>query len=127
MAAMVWEGLDVVWSSRALIGHSDSAETAPDTIRGDFSIHISHTSDSMEGAQTEIQLWFPSSELVDWADEANPSSIYSLSPQAALSRPISHPGSTTSVNKNSSPHPWSTYLLQTTSLSTFCPTAAQGG
>uniref|UniRef100_A0ABI7XQW4 nucleoside-diphosphate kinase n=1 Tax=Felis catus TaxID=9685 RepID=A0ABI7XQW4_FELCA len=71
VAAMVWEGLDVVWSSRALIGHSDSAETAPDTIRGDFSIHISHTSDSMEGAQTEIQLWFQSSELVDWADEVN--------------------------------------------------------
>ncbi|VFV42363.1 nucleoside diphosphate [Lynx pardinus] len=76
VAAMVWEVLDMVWSSRALIGHSDSAETAPDTIRGDFSIHISHTSDSMEGARTEIQLWFQSSELVDWADEANQSSIY---------------------------------------------------
>uniref|UniRef100_A0A7N5K9Z6 Peroxisomal 2,4-dienoyl-CoA reductase [(3E)-enoyl-CoA-producing] n=1 Tax=Ailuropoda melanoleuca TaxID=9646 RepID=A0A7N5K9Z6_AILME len=37
----VWEGPNVVCSSRAMIGHTDSAEAAPGTIRGDFSIHIS--------------------------------------------------------------------------------------
>ncbi|XP_032316583.1 nucleoside diphosphate kinase, mitochondrial isoform X2 [Camelus dromedarius] len=76
----VWEGPNVVCTSRAMIGHTNSAEAAPGTIRGDFSIHISrnviHASDSVEGAQREIQLWFESSELVDWADEGHRSSTY---------------------------------------------------
>uniref|UniRef100_A0A5F5PJ92 Nucleoside diphosphate kinase n=1 Tax=Equus caballus TaxID=9796 RepID=A0A5F5PJ92_HORSE len=76
----VWEGPNVVCTSRAMIGHTDAAEAAPGTIRGDFSIHISrnviHASDSVEGAQREIQLWFQSGELVDWADEGHHSSTY---------------------------------------------------
>nr|KAF6294861.1 NME/NM23 nucleoside diphosphate kinase 4 [Pipistrellus kuhlii] len=76
----VWEGPNVVCTSRAMIGHTDSAEAAPGTIRGDFSFHISrnviHASDSVEGAQREIQLWFQSNELVDWADEGPRSSLY---------------------------------------------------
>ncbi|KAF6271629.1 NME/NM23 nucleoside diphosphate kinase 4 [Rhinolophus ferrumequinum] len=76
----VWEGPNVVCTSRAMIGHTDSAAAAPGTIRGDFSVHISrnviHASDSVEGAQREIQLWFQSSELVDWADEGHRSSLY---------------------------------------------------
>ncbi|XP_044603231.2 nucleoside diphosphate kinase, mitochondrial [Equus asinus] len=80
VVAMVWEGPNVVCTSRAMIGHTDAAEAAPGTIRGDFSIHISrnviHASDSVEGAQREIQLWFQSGELVDWADEGHHSSTY---------------------------------------------------
>ncbi|XP_003790789.1 nucleoside diphosphate kinase, mitochondrial isoform X1 [Otolemur garnettii] len=80
VVAMVWEGYNVVRASRAMIGHTDSAEAAPGTIRGDFSIHISrniiHASDSIEGAQREIQLWFQSSELVNWADGDQQSNIY---------------------------------------------------
>ncbi|KAM7148415.1 nucleoside diphosphate kinase, mitochondrial isoform 3-T3 [Molossus nigricans] len=76
----VWEGPNVVCTSRAMIGHTDSAEAAPGTIRGDFSFHISrnviHASDSVEGAQREIQLWFQSNELVDWTDEGHCSSLY---------------------------------------------------
>ncbi|XP_032316578.1 peroxisomal 2,4-dienoyl-CoA reductase isoform X4 [Camelus ferus] len=41
VVAMVWEGPNVVCTSRAMIGHTNSAEAAPGTIRGDFSIHIS--------------------------------------------------------------------------------------
>ncbi|XP_058426481.1 nucleoside diphosphate kinase, mitochondrial isoform X3 [Diceros bicornis minor] len=41
VVAMVWEGPNVVCTSRAMIGHTDSAEASPGTIRGDFSIHIS--------------------------------------------------------------------------------------
>lgn len=37
----VWEGPNVVHISRAMIGHTDSTEAAPGTIRGDFSVHIS--------------------------------------------------------------------------------------
>uniref|UniRef100_A0A8C9PTW5 Nucleoside diphosphate kinase, mitochondrial n=1 Tax=Spermophilus dauricus TaxID=99837 RepID=A0A8C9PTW5_SPEDA len=80
MVAMVWEGYNVVGTSRAMIGHSDSTEAAPGTIQGDFSIHISRNiiqaSDSVEGAQREIQLWFQSNELVNWADGGHYSSSY---------------------------------------------------
>ncbi|XP_005007395.1 nucleoside diphosphate kinase, mitochondrial isoform X3 [Cavia porcellus] len=44
VVAMVWEGYNVVRASRAMIGHTDSTEAAPGTIRGDFSIHISRGS-----------------------------------------------------------------------------------
>ncbi|XP_015992234.1 nucleoside diphosphate kinase, mitochondrial isoform X2 [Rousettus aegyptiacus] len=75
----VWEGPNVVRTSRAMIGHTDSAVAVPGTIRGDFSIHISrnviHASDSVEEAQREIQLWFQSNELVDWADKGHCSSF----------------------------------------------------
>nr|XP_051698125.1 nucleoside diphosphate kinase, mitochondrial isoform X1 [Oryctolagus cuniculus] len=70
VVAMVWEGHNVVRASRVMIGNTDSCEAAPGTIRGDFSIHISrnviHASDSVEGAQREIRLWFRSGELLDW-------------------------------------------------------------
>ncbi|XP_007499256.1 nucleoside diphosphate kinase, mitochondrial [Monodelphis domestica] len=70
VVAMVWEGYNVVRTSRAMVGNTDSADAAPGTIRGDFSVHISrnvvHASDSVEVAQREISLWFHSSELVDW-------------------------------------------------------------
>ncbi|KAF6126036.1 NME/NM23 nucleoside diphosphate kinase 4 [Phyllostomus discolor] len=76
----VWEGPNVVCTSRAMIGHTDSAEAAPGTIRGDFSFHITrnviHASNSVEEAQREIRLWFQSNELVDWADEGYRSSLY---------------------------------------------------
>nr|XP_033771021.1 nucleoside diphosphate kinase, mitochondrial [Geotrypetes seraphini] len=70
LVAMVWEGYNVVGTSRAMVGETNSAEAKPGTIRGDFSIHMSrnviHASDSVEVAQKEISLWFCSSELVDW-------------------------------------------------------------
>uniref|UniRef100_A0A671TA31 Nucleoside diphosphate kinase n=1 Tax=Sinocyclocheilus anshuiensis TaxID=1608454 RepID=A0A671TA31_9TELE len=66
----VWEGHNVVRSSRMLVGDTDPAEAAMGTIRGDFSVHISrnvvHASDSVEGAEREISLWFHCSELIDW-------------------------------------------------------------
>lgn len=80
VVAMVWEGPNVVHISRAMIGHTDSTEAAPGTIRGDFSVHISrnviHASDSVDGAQREIELWFQSSELLNWADGGHHSSCY---------------------------------------------------
>ena len=41
VVAMVWEGPNVVCTSRAMIGHTNSAKAAPGTIRGDFSTHVS--------------------------------------------------------------------------------------
>ncbi|XP_035876976.1 nucleoside diphosphate kinase 3 isoform X4 [Phyllostomus discolor] len=38
VVAMVWQGLDVVSTSRALIGATDPANALPGTVRGDFCI-----------------------------------------------------------------------------------------
>ncbi|KAM9125506.1 nucleoside diphosphate kinase, mitochondrial isoform 2-T2 [Pangshura tecta] len=77
----VWEGYNVVRTSRAMVGDTDSAEAKPGTIRGDFSIHVSrnvvHASDSVETAQREISLWFHSNELVEW-DCCDYSNTYQL-------------------------------------------------
>ncbi|CAD7681918.1 unnamed protein product [Nyctereutes procyonoides] len=64
----------------------------------DFNIHISrkiiHTSDSVERAQRETQLWFQSRSW--WTRQMM---------AARVSHPSSHPGSLSSVNKYLSPHP----------------------
>ncbi|KAJ7305746.1 hypothetical protein JRQ81_010112 [Phrynocephalus forsythii] len=70
VVAMVWEGHNVVKTSRAMVGETNPAEAKPGTVRGDFSVHVSrnvvHASDSVETAQREINLWFRSDELVNW-------------------------------------------------------------
>ncbi|XP_062422301.1 nucleoside diphosphate kinase, mitochondrial isoform X2 [Pungitius pungitius] len=67
---LVWEGHKVVQTSRTMVGHTNPAEAQAGTVRGDFSFHVSrnvvHASDSPEGAQREIQLWFHSKELLKW-------------------------------------------------------------
>ncbi|XP_065539811.1 nucleoside diphosphate kinase, mitochondrial isoform X2 [Lathamus discolor] len=66
----VWEGYNVVRSTRAMVGDTDSATAAAGTIRGDLSMHVSrnvvHASDSVETAQREISFWFQRDELVAW-------------------------------------------------------------
>ncbi|KAG7256212.1 hypothetical protein CRUP_010280 [Coryphaenoides rupestris] len=70
VVAMVWEGQNVVQSSRRMVGPTNPAEAQPGTVRGDFSLHVSrnvvHASDSVEGAEREIQLWFKGTELLNW-------------------------------------------------------------
>ncbi|XP_078126188.1 nucleoside diphosphate kinase, mitochondrial [Sander vitreus] len=70
VVAMVWEGHKVVQTSRTMVGHTNPVEAQAGTIRGDFSFHVSrnvvHASDSPEGAQREIQLWFQRKELLNW-------------------------------------------------------------
>ncbi|XP_041851243.1 nucleoside diphosphate kinase, mitochondrial isoform X2 [Melanotaenia boesemani] len=70
VVVMVWEGHNVVQTSRTMVGHTNPAEALAGTVRGDFSLHVSrnvvHASDSVEGAQREIQLWFKAQELMDW-------------------------------------------------------------
>uniref|UniRef100_A0A8C8Y8C0 nucleoside-diphosphate kinase n=1 Tax=Panthera leo TaxID=9689 RepID=A0A8C8Y8C0_PANLE len=57
---------------RALPGPAGEAlpPSCPITNREDFGVRISrnviHTSDSVEGAQRDSQLWFQGCELVDW-------------------------------------------------------------
>ncbi|NXJ98108.1 NDKM protein, partial [Corythaixoides concolor] len=70
LVAMVWEGYNVVKSTRTMVGDTNSAVAAAGTIRGDFSMHVSrnvvHASDSVETAQREIGFWFQRDELVAW-------------------------------------------------------------
>ncbi|XP_047428774.1 nucleoside diphosphate kinase-like [Mugil cephalus] len=70
VVVMVWEGHNVVQTSRTMVGHTNPAEAQAGTVRGDFSVHVSrnvvHASDSLEGAQREIQLWFQGKDLLNW-------------------------------------------------------------
>ena len=73
---MVWEGTNVVFTGRKLLGATKPADSNPGTIRGDNCIHVGrniiHGSDSVESANHEIGLWFSESELVSYeANSAN--------------------------------------------------------
>lgn len=37
----VWEGHNVIQSSRTMVGHTNPAEAPAGTVRGDFSVHVS--------------------------------------------------------------------------------------
>jgi nucleoside-diphosphate kinase len=62
--AAVLEGDEAVEVVRLLNGATDGRRAAPGTIRGDFALsnreNLVHGSDSLESAEREIALWFPS-------------------------------------------------------------------
>ena len=68
VVAMVWEGREAIRVARAMMGVTDSADAAPGTIRGDFSLskeeNVVHGSDGPESAAREIALFFSEGELV---------------------------------------------------------------
>jgi nucleoside-diphosphate kinase len=78
--AFVLEGIDAVEHVRKMVGATDPKDSAPGTIRGDFT-HISrayaiandmtlpniiHASADLDEAKQEIPLWFDASELHDY-------------------------------------------------------------
>lgn len=73
--AMVWEGENVIATSRLLVGATNPAEATPGTIRGDFAVtvgkNIIHGSDSVESASREIGLFFKEEELISYDKESN--------------------------------------------------------
>ncbi|MGE6489846.1 nucleoside-diphosphate kinase [Paenisporosarcina sp. NPDC076898] len=73
--AMVWEGENVIATSRLLVGATNPKESAPGTIRGDFAVtvgkNIIHGSDSADSAVREIGLFFKEEELVSYSKDAN--------------------------------------------------------
>ena len=75
IVAMVWEGKGVVKTGRVMLGATNPADSAPGTIRGDFSIqvgrNICHGSDSVDSANHEIGLWFTAAELNDWTQASD--------------------------------------------------------
>lgn len=67
---MVWEGLNVIKSSRRMLGPHDSVDFHPGTIRGAFSNDqrrcVIHGADSLDAAANEIPLWFNEKEIISW-------------------------------------------------------------
>ena len=78
--AFVLEGIDVISHVRKMVGATDPKDSAPGTIRGDFT-HISrayavandltlpnilHASADLSEAEQEIPLWFSPEELHDY-------------------------------------------------------------
>ncbi|CAD7679241.1 unnamed protein product [Nyctereutes procyonoides] len=70
VVAMVWEGLNVVKTGQVMFRETNSADSKPGTIHGDFCIQVGrniiHGSDSVESAEKEIGLWFQPEELVEY-------------------------------------------------------------
>lgn len=60
---IVYEGIDVVGTSRQMVGATDPKNAGHDTIRYQFGISLQynaiHASDSVESAEREIKIWFP--------------------------------------------------------------------
>lgn len=74
--AMVWEGPSAIAAVRQTMGATKPTEAAPGTIRHDFGIvinrNLTHASDSIENAETEIALWFSKDELIKWDRSIDP-------------------------------------------------------
>ncbi|MBU1111531.1 MAG: nucleoside-diphosphate kinase [archaeon] len=78
--AMVLQGHNVINLVRKMVGEQSPENSAPGTIRGDYSqdtyvlanaynrpvINLVHASDAPESAEKEIKLWFKPEEVVEW-------------------------------------------------------------
>ena len=64
VVAMEWSGESAVSVARNLMGATDPKQASPGTIRGDYGLivtyNIVHGSDSLESAERELGLFFPS-------------------------------------------------------------------
>lgn len=71
--AMVWEGENVIHTSRLMIGATNPQEADPGSIRGDYAItvgkNIIHGSDSPESAEREINLFFNESDVINYTKQ----------------------------------------------------------
>jgi len=72
VVATCWEGVEAVAIVRTLCGVTNGREADPGTIRGDLSIsvqaNIVHASETPRVAQDEIDAFFSSAELFEYAD-----------------------------------------------------------
>ncbi len=68
--AMVWEGPAAIAAIRQTMGATNPLEATPGTVRHDLAIatsrNLTHASDSVDTAKSEIALWFKEDELVSW-------------------------------------------------------------
>jgi nucleoside-diphosphate kinase len=70
VAAMVWEGKNVVAAAREMLGATDPQKALPGTIRGTYGIdigrNVAHGSDSEASAVREIGIFFEEAELLSY-------------------------------------------------------------
>lgn len=69
--AMVWEGPQAIAAVRQTMGSTRPLEAAPGSVRHDFGLEVgrnlTHASDGLDTAASEIDLWFEPDELVEWS------------------------------------------------------------
>ncbi len=74
--AMVWEGPEAVAAVRQTMGSTKPLEAAPGSVRHDYGLmigrNLTHASDKVENAVTEINLWFTPQEIVSWNRSTDP-------------------------------------------------------
>ncbi len=74
--AMIWEGPEAIAAVRQTMGATDPIKAEPGSIRHDYGILISrnltHASDSVESAESEIKLWFSPQEIFPWERCSDP-------------------------------------------------------
>ena len=67
VVCMIWQGLNIVSTSRKMMGATKPENAEPNTIRGDFCVesgrNVIHGSDSVKSAEREIKLWFKPEEI----------------------------------------------------------------
>lgn len=67
VVALCLEGIDAIKICRTMMGATFGADSAPGTIRGDYSVsrsyNLVHGSDSTEAAARELELFFPEGVL----------------------------------------------------------------
>jgi nucleoside-diphosphate kinase len=76
VVVMVLEGPNAITIARNTIGKTKPIEADAGTIRGDLALEVGrnlvHGSDSVEGGQREINLFFDAGELLSWPRATDP-------------------------------------------------------
>jgi nucleoside-diphosphate kinase len=75
VAAVALEGPDAIAVVRRLVGKTMPNEAGPGTIRGDLGVsglrNLIHASDAPDTARAELELWFGTDALVDYARDVD--------------------------------------------------------
>ncbi len=75
VVAMVISGNNSVEIMRLMAGATDPLKSQPGTIRGDFSssirLNVIHTSDAVDRAKYEMQIYFNQNEIVEYSKKLN--------------------------------------------------------
>jgi nucleoside-diphosphate kinase len=75
VAAVAVEGPDAIAVVRRLVGKTMPNEAEPGTIRGDLGVsglrNLIHASDAPDTARAELELWFGTDALVDYARDVD--------------------------------------------------------
>ena len=76
LIAMVLEGENAVQLTRNTMGSTNPADASPGTIRGDMAVDLGrnliHGSDSAESAKREMDIFFPSEEILSYDRDVEP-------------------------------------------------------